>query len=163
MRKPIAALSSSLSPRWSSLPTFSSPAPNSAAAAASSKNPKTQNPPINHFFHKQISKNRLGFIQPPNMRPTPKKKTRKKKKKEKKKKTDVAVIIFFSSSYWIGNGKDQERDLYQGKKRSSHKEKGPSGTHPQQGMWRRCALDLSLEVNLKGAQRSLHKIITWTK
>jgi hypothetical protein len=35
--------------------------------------------------------------------------------------------------------------------------------HPQQGMWRRCALDLSLEVNLKGAQRSLHKIITWTK
>jgi hypothetical protein len=95
MRKPIAALSSSLSPRWSSLLTFSSPAPNSAAAAAISKNPKTQNPPINHFFYKQISKIRLGFIQPPNMKPTQK----KRKKKSKKKKPDVAVIIFFSSSY----------------------------------------------------------------
>jgi hypothetical protein len=80
MRKPIAALSSSLSPRWSSLLTFSSPAPNSAAAAASTKNPKTQNPAINHFFHKQISKNRLGFIQPANMKPTQKKKEKRKQK-----------------------------------------------------------------------------------
>jgi hypothetical protein len=44
-------------------------------------------------------------------------------------------------------------------KMSSHKENGSSGTHPQQGMWRKCAL----EVNLKGAQRSVHKIISWTK
>jgi hypothetical protein len=83
MRKPIAALSSSHSPRWSSLLTFSSPAPKSAAAA-SSKNPETQNPPINHFFHKQISKNRLGFIQPPNMKPTQKKKKTKTKTKKGK-------------------------------------------------------------------------------
>lgn len=57
MRKPIAALSSSLSPHWSSLLTFSSPAPNSAAAAKKKRSSHTEgavwHPATTEFFEKR--------------------------------------------------------------------------------------------------------------
>jgi hypothetical protein len=91
------------------------------------KTQKRKTPPINHFFHKQISKNRLGFIQPPNMKPT-------QKKKKKSKKKNRCSCDHLLQQQLLEMEKTKREIFTKEKKSSSHKEKGPSGTHSQQGM-----------------------------